>query len=163
MSDFLDELNSVEIDTQKDKYLVFSLGKEDYAIEIKHVMEIIGIQTITDIPEMPHYVKGIINLRGKIIPVIDVRLRFKKEWKEYHDRTCIIVVEVKEMSIGLIVDSVSEVISIGENNISLPPQIKKDGSNRFIKGVAKVNEQVKLIINCEELLSDDYLNTINEI
>ena len=84
----VDENIEIEEDTQKDRYLVFSFGNENYGIDIKYVIEIIGIQAITEVPELPEYVKGIINLRGKIIPIMDVRLRFKKEPREYDDRTC---------------------------------------------------------------------------
>ena len=95
MSNIIEETFQMEEDTQKDKYLTFSIGNEDYGIEIKYVTEIIGIQVITEIPELPNYVKGIINLRGKIIPVMDVRLRFKKEPLAYNDRTCVIVVDIR--------------------------------------------------------------------
>ena len=83
-----------EEDTQKGKFLTFSLGNESYGLEIKYVTEIIGIQPITEVPELPEYIRGIINLRGKIIPVMDVRLRFKKPFNEYNERTCIIVIDV---------------------------------------------------------------------
>jgi len=101
MSEALENVLEYEEDTQKGKYLTFIIGKEVYGIEIKYVMEIIGMQQITEVPELPEYIKGIINLRGKIIPVLDVRLRFKKEPMEYNDRTCIIVVDIKDVSVGL--------------------------------------------------------------
>jgi purine-binding chemotaxis protein CheW len=130
-------MEAVEIteDTQKDKFLIFSLGQEYYGIEIKHVTEIIGIQHATAIPELPEYIKGIINLRGKIIPVMDVRIRFKKERKDYNDRTCIIVIDIKDISIGLIVDTVSEVMSISNDEIVDPPEVSKGLNNKYIKGV----------------------------
>lgn len=106
-----------EEDTQSGKYLTFPLGNEVFGIEIKYITEIIGIQTITIVPEVPKYVKGIINLRGKIIPVVDVRLKFNKEEAEYNDRTCIIVIDIKDITIGLIVDCVSEVVDITDENI----------------------------------------------
>jgi purine-binding chemotaxis protein CheW len=109
-------------DTLKGKYLIFSLDKELYGIEIRYITEIIGLQPITAIPGMPEYIKGITNLRGKIIPVIDARLRFKKEARKYNDRTCIIVLDTNDMSVGLIVDSVSEVLSMQDGDISLPPK-----------------------------------------
>src|SRR5476649_1859546 len=94
MEDLLQDLFESEEDTKKDKYLIFSIGEQSYGIDIKYVIEIIGIEPITEVPELPDYVKGVINLRGKIIPVMDVRLKFKKEEKEYDDRTYIIVVEI---------------------------------------------------------------------
>lgn len=153
----------MEEDTQKGKYLTFSIGKESYGIEIQYVTEIIGIQAITEIPELPDYVKGIINLRGKIIPVMDVRLRFKKEVKEYNDRTCVIVIDIMDLSIGLIVDSVAEVINIPEQDIEVPPKMNKGYNNRFIKNIGKVGNDVKLLLDCEKLLNVDDINTINEI
>jgi len=140
-------------DTQKDKYLTFILGTECYGIEIKFVTEIIGIQPTTEVPELPEYIKGIINLRGKIIPVMDVRLRFKKAFREYNDRTCVIVIDISDISIGLIVDGVSEVLTIPEEDIVPPPDLNKDG-NRYIKGIGKVGNQVKLILDCEKLLNE---------
>ncbi len=155
MTDIIDNNLEMEEDTQKGRYLTFSLGKESYGIEIQYVTEIIGIQTITEVPELPPYVKGIINLRGKIIPVIDVRLRFKKEPKDYNDRTCIIVIDIMELSIGLIVDNVSEVLNIPDQDIETPPQMNGVNSNLFIKNIGKVGNDVKLLLDCEKLLSDD--------
>ena len=160
MADVLNNLETLEEDTQKGKYLTFSLGKEVYGIEIKYVVEIIGIQAITEVPELPNFVKGIINLRGKIIPVIDVRLRFKKEPKDYNDRTCIIVVDIDEISVGLIVDTVAEVLAINEQEIVPPPELSKGGQNKYIKGIGKVSGEVKLILDCEKLLSGDEVESI---
>jgi len=163
MEKILDEIMETSEDSQKGKFLTFSVGKEAYGIEIKFVTEIIGIQDITEVPELPDYVKGIINLRGKIIPVIDVRLRFKKDLKEYNDRTCIVVIDIKEISIGLIVDNVAEVINIDDENIVPPPDIKTGFHNRYVRGIGKVGNQVKLLLDCDKLLSDEDLNNINEI
>lgn len=143
-----------EEDTQRDKYLTFQLGKEVFGIEIKYVTEIIGIQQITYVPQVPDFVKGIINLRGKVIPVIDVRLKFKKEAVKYDDRTCIIVIDIKDISIGLIVDCVSEVIDIKESDIVPPPSYKTGFQNKYIKGVGKVGNDVKLLIDCETIIAE---------
>jgi purine-binding chemotaxis protein CheW len=156
------DLLELEEDTQKGKFLTFVLGSESYGIEIKHVTEIIGIQAITEVPELPEYIRGIINLRGKIIPVMDVRLRFKKPFRDYNDRTCTIVVDIKEVSIGLIVDGVSEVVSIPDTEIVAPPDLNK-GGNRYIKGIGKIGSDVKLILDCEKLLSDEVIDNISEI
>ena len=157
--------NSVEIleDTQKDRYLTFSICKESYGIEIKYVTEIIGIQAITEIPELPDYVRGIINLRGKIIPVMDVRLRFKKDPKEYNDRTCVIVVDINDVFLGLIVDSVSEVLTIPEQDIVDPPQMHKGSNNRYIKKIGKVGNGTKLLLDCEKLLAEDEIEVITNM
>lgn len=142
-----------EEDAQKDKFLTFSLGNEYYGIEIRQVTEIIGIQAITAVPELPDYMKGIVNLRGKIIPVMDVRLRFRKPFREYNDRTCIIIIDIQDISVGLIVDSVSEVLSIPGGEIVPPPDMSR-GANRYIKGIGKVGNEVKLLLDCDKLLND---------
>lgn len=163
MKEMMDNTLEMEEDTQKDRYLTFSLGRESYGLEISYVTEIIGIQAITQIPELPEYVKGIINLRGKIIPVMDVNLRFKKEPKEYNDRTCVIVIDIKELSIGLIVDRVSEVLTIPEQDVVDPPQMNTGCNNRYIKKIGKVSNDVKLILDCEKLLNDEELEYLNRI
>ena len=145
----------IKEDTQKDRYLIFSLGKEDYGIEIKYVIEIVGMHPITVIPDTHDYIKGVINLRGKIIPVIDVRNRFLKESIDYHDRTCIIVVNMKGVSVGLIVDKVVEVLNIPEYNISEPPKVSKQSYQRYIKGIGKVADKIRLILDLENLLNND--------
>ena len=162
MSEIIDNTMDMEEDTQKGRFLTFVLGKETYGIEIKYVTEIIGIQAITEIPELPEYVKGIINLRGKIIPVMDVRLRFKKEPREYNDRTCVIVIDINEISIGLIVDSVSEVLTIPEHGIVEPPKMNTGFNNRYIKNIGKVGNEVKLLLDCEKLLTEDELEDLCE-
>jgi Chemotaxis signal transduction protein len=147
-------MNAVELemleDTQKNRYLTFALNEESYGIEIKYVTEIVGIQPITEVPELPEYIRGIINLRGKIIPVMDIRLRFKKALQDYNDRTCIIVIDVDALPLGLIVDSVSEVLAIPEEDIVNPPDMSK--ANKYIKGIGKVGSEVKLMVDCEKLI-----------
>lgn len=150
-----------EEDTQKGRFLTFALGNELYGIEIKHVTEIIGIQPITVVPELPEYIKGIINLRGKIIPVMDVRLRFRLQGMEYNDRTCVIVIEIKDIFLGLIVDNVAEVVTILENDIVPPPELGRGGS-KYIRGIGKVNNEVKLLLDCDKLLSEEDAEAIQE-
>ena len=152
----------LEEDTQKGRYLTFYLDQESYGLEIKYVTEIIGIQEITSIPELPEYVKGIINLRGKIIPIMDVRIRFKKEPKEYNDRTCVIVVDIKDVSIGLVVDSVAEVVTIPDEDIAKPPQVNQNYKNRYVKNIGKIGDEVKLLLDCHKLLTDDELEDLHE-
>jgi purine-binding chemotaxis protein CheW len=159
----LDEDLLEEEDTQKDKYLTFHLANEDYALEIKFVTEIIGVQKITEVPDMPDFVKGVINLRGKVIPVVDVRIRFRLEPIPYGDRTCIIVVDIDDTSIGLIVDEVSEVLNIPENQVDPPPQTSKGAKSRYIQGIGKVGEQVKIILNVQKLLNDDELEGVKSV
>lgn len=154
-----EEVDYYEEDTQKGKYLTFNLGKETYGIDIMYVTEIVGIQPITEIPEMPIFIKGIINLRGKIIPVLDARVKFNKEERAYNDRTCIIVIDVLELSIGLIVDAVAEVLNIGDENIVPPPMITGSG-RKYIKSIGKTNDSVTLILDCEQLLTDEEITEL---
>jgi len=149
-------------DTMKGKFLTFSLGAEFYGIDILYVTEIVGIQPITVVPEFPEFIKGIINLRGQIIPVMDARAKFKKDTIEYNDRTCIVVVQVNEISIGIIVDAVSEVLEIADENIVPPPMVGGTG-RKYIKSVGKHENSVVLIIDCEKLLSTDELSELTEL
>jgi purine-binding chemotaxis protein CheW len=151
--------DEIEEDTQKGKFLTFSLGEEHYGIDIMYVTEIIGIQPITVVPELPSFVKGIINLRGKIIPVMDARLKFKKEPNEYNDRTCIIVIDVVQLSIGIIVDAVSEVLNISDDNIVPPPNLNS-GGRKYIKSVGKSEGKITLILDCEKLLDESELSEL---
>ena len=144
-------------DAQKDKFLTFHIADEEFAIPIGHVIEIVGIQKITEVPDMPDFVKGVINLRGKVIPVMDVRLRFHLPAVEYNDRTCVVVVCVGDVTIGLVVDTVSEVVNIPESNISPPPRFSSATSGRYVSGMGKIGEAVKIIIDAEKLLRDDEL------
>ena len=162
MTGAIDHIIEFEGDTLQNRYLTFLIGQEVYGIEVKYVTEIVGMQTITEMPEFPHYVKGIMNLRGKIIAVVDVRLRFKKEPKEYDDRTCIIVVDFKGTSIGLIVDTVSEVITIPEEDVTDAPQFNKSLQNKCIRKIGKVGEDIRLLVDCEKLISDEDLIDIME-
>lgn len=141
-------------DTQHGKYLTFPLGGEVFGIEIQYVTEIIGIQAITFVPEVPPYVKGIINLRGKIIPVVDMRLKFDKPEAEYTDRTCIVVVDEKDVSIGLIVDSVADVVDIPDDQVLPPPRFKSGRQNKYIKGIGKVDGEVRMLIDCDMIAGD---------
>ena len=150
-------------DTQKDKYLTFHLAGEDYAIAVKYVVEIVGLQRITEVPDTMTFVKGVINLRGKIIPVIDVRLRFRLDSRAYDERTCIIIVDIGEATVGLIVDKVSEVMDIPENQVSPPPKTTKGSRNRYIQGFGLINEQVKLILDIDKLLTDTETESLQEI
>ena len=149
-------------DTMEGKFLIFRIKDEEYGIAIRNVMEINGIQNITELPDTPHYVKGVINLRGKVIPVIDVRLRFGMEARDYDERTCIIVVSIREMQVGLVVDSVSEVLDIPDDKVEPPPKSQKGAGSRYILGLGKVEESVKILLNIQKLLFDEELEQITE-
>lgn len=142
-----------EEDTLKGKYLIFSVGNDVYGMEIRYVIEIIGIQPITKVPDMPEYVTGVINLRGKIIPVMDARLRFKKEVREYDNRTCIIVLDTDDITVGLIADSVSEVLDMGDGDVEPLPEVKR-GGHEYIMGIGKAGGSIKLLLDCKKLLTD---------
>lgn len=158
--DFYDEDDE---DTQKDKFLTFTVGKEEYGIEISFVTEIIGIQKITDVPDMPGYIKGVINLRGKVIPVMDVRLRFRMPEREYDDRTCTVVVNVNGASVGLVVDTVREVADILENQIELPPEVAESSTQGYIKGLGKVGDEVKILLDVEKLVRKEDLKALPDL
>jgi len=162
MSEHMEENREASVETQEaqlNKYVTFKSGNEYFGLKIEYVNEIIVIQEITQIPESEDYVKGLINLRGKIIPVIDVRIRFKQEPKEYNDRTCIVVVNVKDMVVGLIVEQIAEVVEITDDNILDTPTLGHEDKmqNQYVYGVGKVGDNVKLLLDPEKLLKDDDL------
>ncbi|WP_312814646.1 chemotaxis protein CheW [Sedimentibacter sp.] len=160
MNSILSDTKAVN-DTQKGKYLTFYIGNDVYGIAIKHVKEIIGIQPYTEIPQLEKYVRGVINLRGNIIPLMDVRLKFNMPFKEYDNRTCIIVININGISLGIIVDCVLEVLAIADENISLPPSFKVENQH-LINGIGKVGDEIKLLIDCSKLISDDGINNLME-
>lgn len=142
--------------TQKNKYITFAIDKEDFAIPIFYIKDIISYQIITQLPSVPNYIKGITNLRGTVIPIVDVRARFMKPEAEYNDRTCFVVIEYEDLSIGLVVDNVKEVLQIPEENILQPPKAKMGYHNRYVQYVGKVGDSVKLILDLEKLIKEDY-------
>ncbi len=141
-------------DTQHGRFLTFVVDGEALGVEIAYVKEIIGIQPIARLPDTPAYIKGVINLRGKIIPVIDMRLKFHKQPEAYTDRTCVIVVDIGAHSAGLIVDQVTEVLRIEQSDIVPPPE-HSAGSGSYIKGIGKSEGQVKLLLDTEKLLAHE--------
>lgn len=162
-----DKVNAIysdlDEDTLKDKYLTFYTDKQLFGISITDVVQIVGMQDITAVPEFPSYAKGVINLRGIIIPIIDVRLRLKKEEIEYNERTCIIVTNINGAYIGFIVDSVNEVTNIYKENISNPPQMGADYINTYITGIAKLNDYIVLLIDLKKILNEKELGLITNI
>jgi purine-binding chemotaxis protein CheW len=150
-------------DKQTGRYLTFNLGDVMFGIEMPYITEIIGKQMITELPDMPCYMKGIINLRGKIIPVLDVRLLFGKEEREFDDRTCVIVIDIEGMPVGLIVDRVSEVVTISSADVSDVPKANQGQTSRFIKNIGKTENSVVLILNCEKLLNDQEIEQLSDL
>jgi purine-binding chemotaxis protein CheW len=155
-----EEIEGNPEETLNGRFLTFILGDEVYGIEIRYVTEIIGIQLIHKLPEISGYIRGVINLRGRIIPVVDMRLKFKKEELAYSDRTCIVVVETGQTVAGLIVDQVAEVLTIED---IVPPPGLQGQKCRSINGIGKVNGEVKLLLDCETLFSEEETELWNQI
>lgn len=137
------------------KYLTFSLGGEEYGIEILKVHEIIGMMTVTRVPRTPDTIRGVINLRGKVIPIVDLRRKFGMPDGEDTDRTCIIVVQAHGVQTGVVVDSVSEVLDIPSADVEDPPEFGADVSTEYLLGLAKANGRVKLLLAIDRVLSGD--------
>ncbi|NIA14837.1 MAG: chemotaxis protein CheW [Nitrospiraceae bacterium] len=139
------------------KYLTFKLGDEVYGLEILKVQEIIGMMNVTAVPKTPEFVRGVINLRGKVIPVIDLRLKFQMETKEDTERTCIIVVQVaceeQTVTMGIIVDEVSEVLDVDASQIEPPPAMGAGTDSDFILGMGKVANKVVMLLDADRVLS----------
>jgi purine-binding chemotaxis protein CheW len=137
------------------KYLTFIVGSEIYGIEILKVQEIIGMMNVTKFPKAPYYVRGVINLRGNVIPVIELRKKFDMDVIEDTEKTCIIVIQLEKLREGIIVDEVREVIDISEQNIETPPQFGIDDDMNFVKGVGKIDEKVIILLDIDRLISGD--------
>lgn len=149
------------------KYLTFNLGREVYGIEILKVQEIIGMMSVTRVPKTPAFVRGVVNLRGKVIPVIDLRLKFGLEGKDDTDRTCIIVVQVtlfgNPVIMGLIVDEVSEVLNVQGNQIEASPSFGAKVDTDFILGMGKVGTKVVMLLDVDRVLASDELATVQSV
>jgi len=148
--------------TQDGKYLTFALGKEEYGLEILQVREIIGLMQITAVPNLPPYIKGVINLRGKIISVIDLRLKFSMPEKEYTNETCIIVLNVGDILMGIIVDNVCEVLNISQEDIEPAPNFGTNIRTDFIIGMGKSGQNVKTLLNIDKVLTENDLQTLEK-
>lgn len=162
----IEDESSVTFVMQDGKHLIFQLDKRNYGIHILTISEIIGIMSVIPIPKTPDFVKGIINLRGKIIPIIDLRLKFGMQEKEYNEETCIIIVNVDSENttnqIGLVVDIVSEVVDIPLSEVEPPPKYSVDSNQEFITGVAKVKDQVVLLLNIKQVIySKEFMSLFN--
>jgi purine-binding chemotaxis protein CheW len=147
--------------TRAGKYLIFNLGAEEFGTEVLKVREIMGMQDITTIPQVPSYVKGVINLRGKVIPVIDLRLKFAMDAQEYTPRTCIIVMRTRqaeeELTVGMIVDGVVEVLNLAAADIEDTPDFGPSVDTPFLIGMAKIKGKVKILLDIDQVLASDEL------
>ncbi|MBN2644170.1 MAG: purine-binding chemotaxis protein CheW [Desulfuromonadaceae bacterium] len=148
-------------DSIQDQYLTFKMGQEEFGLEIKHIIEIIGMQTINRVPDMPDFMVGVINLRGKVIPVLDMRRRFHLPVRDHDNRTCIIVVDIENVFVGLLVDQVSEVIEIKKQDIE-PLRAGKLGGNRYLQGLGKIGQQVKILLDARQIVGSDLLGTLKD-
>lgn len=151
-------------DTLANKYLIFHLEKERYGLEIRFITDIIGFAPYTEIPDMPDYIKGVINLRGRVIPLVDVRLRFHLNSKEYNDRTCIIIINMDKKEIGLIVDTVAEIVEILPADVAPPPKFKSTQlKNRYVMGLGKIGERVHILLDVKKLVYEEDLEMIEQV
>jgi purine-binding chemotaxis protein CheW len=153
-------------DSLAGKYLTFILENEEYGIALLKVKEIIGMMPITTVPQTPQYVKGVINLRGKVIPVSDLRLRFEMPAAKYTERTCIIVVEIQgeaaTIQIGIVVDSVSEVMNIKAEEVAEAPSFGTKVETDYILGMANMDGQVKILLDIDRVLTEDVLAKVEQ-
>lgn len=165
LAEKLDQAISVMAD-REGKYLTFTLANEEYGISILKIKEIIGMMPITTVPQTPEFVKGVINLRGKVIPVMDLRLRFGMKSMDYTERTCIVVVEITvdaaTVMIGIVVDSVSEVLNIRANDIEETPAFGTKLKTDYILGMAKVQGGVKILLDIDKVLNHDEVTFIEK-
>jgi purine-binding chemotaxis protein CheW len=155
-------------DERAGKYLTFHLANEEFGIRVLKVREIMGVQEITAVPQTPSHVKGVINLRGKVIPVIDLRLKFGVPAAEYTQRTCIIVTQVggehsSPILMGIVVDGVSEVLNLSGQEIEDTPSFGEDIGSEYLLGMAKVKGKVKILLDIDRILSTQDLQKLNTI
>ena len=143
------------LDDLHGRYLTFHMGKIVYGIELAHVLDIVNVPMITRVPGLPNYIKGIINLRGKVAPVIDVRLKFNQPERAYDDKTCIIMVNISDMQVGLIVDMVADVVSMDDALRNPPPDSGARTGDRYLSSIANVAGKVVLNIDCEKFFQSD--------
>jgi purine-binding chemotaxis protein CheW len=155
------------LDSRAGKYLTFHLGKEEFGIQVKHVREIMGVQDITAVPGTPPHLKGVINLRGKIIPVVDLRLKFNFPAIPFTETTCIVVVQVAQEGdqamIGLIVDGVSEVLTLAAGDVEDAPDFGDGNETPFVLGIAKFKGSVKILLKIEDVLTLQELRGIESL
>lgn len=155
-----------DVVSKEGKYLTFALQKEEYGIGILKVKEIIGMMSITPVPRTPDFVKGVINLRGKVIPVVDLRMKFGMETIAYDERTCIIVVEVfsedRVTSMGIVVDSVNEVANITEGDIEETPSFGISLDTEYILGMAKSGGTVRILLDIDSVLNQEELTELSQ-
>jgi purine-binding chemotaxis protein CheW len=162
----MDKDSYTDISVREGKYLTFSLAEEEYGVGILKIKEIMGLMPVTSVPQVPEFIKGVINLRGKVIPVIDLRLRFGMEEVDYTDRTCIIVVEItgstNQVQVGIVVDSVSEVLNIKAGDIEEAPSFGAKFQTDYILGMAKMDGGVKILLDIDRVLNQNEIADLDQ-
>jgi purine-binding chemotaxis protein CheW len=162
-----DNAPAVQVDERAGKYLVFALGREEFGIKVLNVREIMGIQDITAVPHTPPHLKGVINLRGKVIPVVDLRAKFGLPSVEHTQRTCIVVVQVSHgtssVLMGIIVDGVAEVLNLMPGDIEDTPDFGTGVTTTYLLGMAKVKDRVKILLNIDEVMAAQELQAIGDL
>ncbi len=149
-------------DSRGGMYLTFALGEEEYGLEILKVREIIGMMNVTAVPRTPDFIRGVINLRGRVIPVMDLRLKFGMEQVEETEETCIIVVTLGELDMGIVVDKVREVLDIAADDIEDSPEFGEDVSTDYILGMGKSEDRVTILLDISKVLSGDEIAALEE-
>ncbi len=150
------EIAQEVVDDLRGRFLTFYIGEALYGIELLHIADILSVQPITYVPGLPHYFKGVINLRGKVVPIISVRLKFGQQEREFDDKTCIIVVNISEMQVGLIVDRVAEVVTVRGEDRNPPPDLgNRSGGERYLSSIVKIGDKVVLNIDCDKFFQSD--------
>ena len=166
MSQAVGEVESTAM-ARAGKYLTFQLGAEVYGLAILKVQEIIGIMNVTQVPRTPAFVRGVINLRGKVIPVVDLRRKFNMDVREDTERTCIIVVQVStksgDVTMGIIVDEVSEVLNVAAEQIEPPPSFGASVDTDFILGMGKIGQKVVMLLDVDKVLSAGEITTVSQV
>ena len=167
MTTLSESMTGAQSDARAGKYLTFQLANEEFGIRVLNVREIMGLQDITAVPQTPSYIKGVLNLRGKVVPVVDLRLKFALPAAEYTQRTCIIVTQVHgqtgPLMVGMVVDGVSEVLNLTAQDIEDTPDFGGDAGVRYLLGMAKVKGKVKILLDIDQVLSTPELHNLHAI
>lgn len=155
--------NKLDEEKQGEGYLIFTLGEEEYGIEILKVQEIRGYEHVTRIANTPDFIKGVTNLRGVIIPIIDLRVKFSHQNVTYNDNTVVIVVNLKDRVVGIVVDGVSDVLVLNEEQIAAPPDFAVTLSTQYLTGLGTVGERMLILVDIEKLLTSDEMALIDSL
>ena len=157
-----DEQNRTAATAEKREFLTFTLGREEYCIDILKVREIRGYDAVTRVANAPDFIKGVINLRGNIVPIVDLRIKFRLEHVEYGDHTAVIILGILERTIGVVVDSVSDVISLAHERIKPAPEFSAALNTQYIQGLATLDDRMIIVVNIEKLISSPEVQLIDE-